>query len=266
MNNDIPQIMPGADVFYLPGSKTGVLVLHGIAASPHEVHWLGEYLHQRGLTVFGPRIVGHGANYRDLSRMRWQDWYLSALDGYKLLHATCDQVFLCGMSMGGLLSTLLALNYPVTGLILLATPFQLESENAMRMARYIRFFRRFLHMPDRSGFPDRLLEIQRSRGVPVIGRVRYDMWATQSVSELYRLMIFARQQLSELTLPTFLAYSEHDPTVPLSNLDYVRERISSAHVETLVVQEGGHILTQDHAHEKVFETVAKFILDTHHAD
>ena len=243
------------------GGKTGVLILHGIAASPHEVHWLGEYLNQHRLTVYGPRIVGHGADYRDLTRMQWQDWYLSALDGYHLLRSTCDRVFLCGMSMGGLLATLLGVNHPAAGVVLMATPFQLENERTLRMARYIRYVRRYLNMADESDFPDRLREAQKARGLPAMGRVRYDIWATQAVAELYRLMVAARDQLPQLSIPTLLVYSEHDPTVPLMNLDYARQMLNGTHLETFVVSEGGHILTQDHAHEKVFERVRHFIMD-----
>ena len=83
--------MQGAEPFYYPGGRVGCLCLHGLAASPAEVSWLGAYLAGRGLTVCGLRLAGHGADYRHLRYLRWQDWYLSALDGYRLLRAQCDQ-------------------------------------------------------------------------------------------------------------------------------------------------------------------------------
>jgi esterase/lipase len=37
-------------------------------------------------------------------RSNWQDWLLSVEDGYNLLRSCTEQVFLFGLSMGGVLS------------------------------------------------------------------------------------------------------------------------------------------------------------------
>ena len=47
--------------FCFEGSSTGVLLLHGLTATPVEVRLIGQYLHERGYTVSGPLLPGHGA-------------------------------------------------------------------------------------------------------------------------------------------------------------------------------------------------------------
>ena len=255
----IPSIMPGADAFLLDGNRTGVLLLHGITASPDEVRWLGEHLHSQWITVYGVRATGHGTDYKHLSRIRWEDWYLSALDGLHLLRQRCDKVVVGGMSMGGLLALLLSIEEPVDGVVIMATPLILPRENKMKQARWLKYFRRFLHMPDRSGFPSRLLRIQEQRGESVVGRVRYDIWATQAIGELYKLMNIVRDRLPEVTAPCLAIYSENDPTVPLDNVSFAQDRLIQTTVETLILKNSGHILTQDEDHQEVFDRVSRFV-------
>ncbi len=68
------------------------------------MRWLGEYLNQQGYTVCGMRLAGHATRLTDMVRARWRDWLLSVEDGYNLLRSCTDQVFLLGLSMGGVLS------------------------------------------------------------------------------------------------------------------------------------------------------------------
>src|SRR4030095_16396304 len=97
------QIMPGAEPYFHRGGKVGCLCLHGFTASPAEVKWFAQHLAAEGYTVYAPRLAGHGTRPQDLARTRWTDWYASASDGYHLLRQQCEKVFVCGMSMGGLL-------------------------------------------------------------------------------------------------------------------------------------------------------------------
>lgn len=238
-----------------------MLLMHGVTASPHEVRWLGEHLRDQGLTVYGARAAGHGTDYHDLRRMHWEDWYLSGLDGYHLLRERCERVVVGGLSMGGLLALLMASEVEVAGVIAMAAPLELSSERQARIARWYKHIRRFLHMPDTSGFPDRLLEIQAQDGKPVIGRVRYDIWATQAIVELYELMAMVRERLHQVTAPALLIYSEGDKTVPIDNMTYAREHLGSQSIESVTLQQSGHILTQDHDRDEVFERAARFVLN-----
>ncbi len=45
----------------------GALLIHGYTGSPPEMRLIGDYLHERGLTVLGPLLPGHGTNVADMS-------------------------------------------------------------------------------------------------------------------------------------------------------------------------------------------------------
>ena len=64
----------GAEPFFLPGGRHGVLLIHGFTGLPAELRLLGAYLNERGFTVLAIRLAGHGTTVEDLSRMEHEDW------------------------------------------------------------------------------------------------------------------------------------------------------------------------------------------------
>ena len=68
-------IIPSAEPFFFPGSKTGILLIHGFTGTPKEMRWMGEYLHQKQhLTVLGIRLSGHATQPEDMLRSSYTDW------------------------------------------------------------------------------------------------------------------------------------------------------------------------------------------------
>ena len=55
-----------------------------------------------------PLLAGHGADWRQLAKTGWTDWYAGAERAFTELYARCDQVFVAGISMGGCLAFRLA--------------------------------------------------------------------------------------------------------------------------------------------------------------
>jgi carboxylesterase len=250
--------MSGAEPYFHCGDAVGCLCLHGFMASPAEIGWLSQHLAGQGKTVFAPRLAGHGTHYREMSRVAWQDWFTSALDGYHILRQQCKQVFVVGLSMGGMLALLLAASVPVDGLAVLAAPVMFRSRR-MRLARYVRYLIPFSRQPDRSNLPQLIRDEQSRRGEPMRGRVRYDDWSTRAVSELYTLGQVVRRQLSQVTAPLLLVYSEADPTVATENAAIIAREVCSRIVERHTLRDSGHILTQHVERETVFALVADFI-------
>ena len=69
---------------------------------------MGEYLNAQGYTCLGVRLAGHATSPEDMIRSRYTDWIASVEDGYHLLRGVADQIFLVGLSMGGVLSLLMS--------------------------------------------------------------------------------------------------------------------------------------------------------------
>lgn len=254
----LPTIQAGAEAFFFRGGAVGCLCLHGFTASPAELRWMGEYLAEQGHTVYGPRLPGHATDPRDLLRLRWRDWYTAALDGWAVLRAQCEQVFVVGHSMGGLLALLLAANRPVAGAVIQAAPIQFRSR-LIRAARWLKYGLRFTDQTDTSPLAEVIRAEQQRRGEAVVGRVRYDRWASAGVEQLYALSCETRRHLPEITAPLLLIYSTADRTVPPENLDLIRLAASGASVESHLLHQSDHILPQDIERETVFALTAGFI-------
>jgi carboxylesterase len=125
----MPQTIPTAEPFFFPGkgdnARIGCLVTHGFTGAPKEMRWLGEYLNRQGYTVCGIRLAGHATRPEDMVRSRWQDWLVSVEDGFNLLRSCTDQVYLLGLSMGGILSLTAAAQFDIRGVVAMSTPYDL---------------------------------------------------------------------------------------------------------------------------------------------
>lgn len=253
-------IMSGAEPYFARGGGTGVLLLHGFTASPHEVKWLGQYLAAQKHTVYAPRIAGHGTNYRDLARTTWQDWAASALDGYYLLRQQCDRVFVAGLSMGGALALLTAAQVDVDGVIALAAPVLPFPGLSVNRLRVVKRIRPYTDQTDRSPFADYIVAQQKRLGEPEIGRVRYAMWSTAAVEQLMRLIAQVQMRLPEISAPVLAIYSKADATVLPPNLEALKAGLTgAARVNAHVLEQSSHILTQDMERETIFRLIGEFV-------
>jgi carboxylesterase len=251
--------MQGAEPYFHRGGSIGCLTLHGFTASPAEVRWLGQALAALDLTVYAPRLTGHGTTPNDLARMRWQDWYAATLDGYHILRAQCEHVFVAGLSMGGMLGLLLASEVALDGAVILSTPITFQNWQMANASR-LKYLVPYTDQGDKSDFPQRIREEQARRGEPALGRVRYDRWSTGAVGQLYALGQVVYKRLPQVCVPLLLIYSEGDVTVPHTQADIIANRVGTKSLERHTLKQSDHILTQDSEKETVFNLVGDFIV------
>jgi carboxylesterase len=258
MKTKLPTLTRGAEPFFYKAGNVGCLCLHGFTASPDEMRWFGHALAQEGITTYGPRMVGHGVDYHDMARMRWHDWYLSALDGYHLLRQHCDQVFVGGLSMGGLMTIMVASAVPVSGAIVMAAPL-INRDRMFEATHLLKYVLRYTKQPDISELPKRIQAEQARRNMPVVGRVRYLEWSTSAVAELHKAMLTACDCLPDVTAPVLAIFSKGDKTVPPANADFLQRTVGSKIVERHDLEKSDHVMTQDVEADTIFELAADFI-------
>ncbi len=106
------------DPFLLEGGPAGMLLIHGFTGSPTEMRPIGDALADRGVTVAGPLLPGHGTVPEDLARVHWRDWIDAAEEALADLQRRCTSVFVGGLSMGSLLTLHLGAGHPeLAGLV-----------------------------------------------------------------------------------------------------------------------------------------------------
>ena len=98
-------MIQGGEPFFMKGDgSSGVLLIHGFTGLPVELFLLGEHLNRAGFHILCPRLAGHGTSEEDLMHTTKDDWFNSVLDGFFILRGLCDEIYVGGNSMGGLLA------------------------------------------------------------------------------------------------------------------------------------------------------------------
>lgn len=231
-----PVVIPGAQPLFLPGDsrRPAVLLLHGFTGYPGDVRYLAGRLNEAGYAVSVPRLPGHGTNNRDFRSSDWRDWQRRAIDSYLELAGRHNRVAVGGLSMGGLLASLLAAEYPVTQLLLFAPAFR--TVNPLVPLTPILGW---VVPPFANKEPEQYDDRERQYMADEYWNWN---WPRQTAS-LYRLIRRARRRLSSITAPTYLVVSEKDETVPPSVSDLVQSSVSGEPATVLRLQNSGHVVT-----------------------
>ncbi len=223
------------------------LLIHGFTGSPHDMRFLGEHLNGLGWTVSIPRLPGHGTSGRDFMHTTRRDWLRRVIDAYADLRCSYSTVDVCGLSMGGVLAILLASHFPVRSLALAAPAVDVTSRLMWASPWIGPFIPRIEKQPDPKDLAD-----------PALSRMTREYWSAQwnrPAAELYRLMKYARRRLPKVTAPTLAIVSRMDDTVPLEAATRIERTIGAKTVQTTVLEESSHVVTNDSQREEVAELV-----------
>lgn len=116
----------GEPYFIIPEkpSKPGVVLVHGLLASPAELKDMGQRLAALGHPVLGVRLKGHGTSPWDLRERSWQDWLVSVRRGYEIMSHLTEEVLIVGFATGASLALHLAASRPpgLVGVVSVSAP------------------------------------------------------------------------------------------------------------------------------------------------
>ncbi|HHT01611.1 MAG TPA: alpha/beta fold hydrolase [Firmicutes bacterium] len=267
--------------FSFRAGKTGCLLIHGFTGTPGEMRPLGEWLVQRGYSVEGVRLAGHGTSPAHLNEKTWQDWVFSARLGYEQLAQACDTVHLIGSSMGGLVALHLAaeedrlqgtVKVPKYGcfahgaaqiqtekgggesvspaprqgkVVLLATPMQVAA--GPQVERMV--------AESKSEFLDKPYRPTRYP-FEVPG---YDCFPRLAALQLFELIRVVQQELPQVKRPTLVIQGKQDHTIDINSAEQIMAELGTEEKELLWMEESGHLLAVDVEREKVFWAIDRFL-------
>jgi carboxylesterase len=238
------QIQP----FAFDRGPIGCVLLHGFTAAPKEMRPLGDYLAARNYTVRGVRYAGHGTSPQDLARTTWRDWVASAEKAVDELRNRCTHVWSIGLSLGGLISLQLAEKHLVDGVCAIA-PAIFPPDRRMALARWLAPFLPYSHK-DLADLHD---------PIALAEHADYELFPTRSVAELNALMRHTRRRLKQIDVPLLLIFARNDRVVSLGALDYLWPRVASTDKQQIILEHGGHIVTEDYDKEIAFAAIDQFL-------
>lgn len=250
-NNELESQKHLAESFYFKGSEVAVLLVHGFTASPTETLPLGRFLHEKGFTVHGVRLAGHGTDYRELPKYTWHDWYNSVETGFIFLKDHCKTVIPIGVSMGATLCLLLIHKHPnqFTKLVMLAPIFASKSR-LMWLMPILKLFKKNLFKGEDT------VEFYKTHNL-----YSYIYYPTESIIQLTSLLNYIKKEPINVNVHTLIAYGLLDDTVSIPAIERARKQKFSAdtEIEILKLPKSAHILTVEPDSEELFQAIELFL-------
>lgn len=237
-------VIPEAEPFYYNGNRIGVLVQHGFTGTTQSMRQLGQAFAAHGYTVYGPRLKGHGTHYEDMDQTTYHDWLASAEEGYQKLRATCDDIFVAGLSMGGTIALHLALEHPeIKGIMLINAAIRMDALEEAILDTDARFL-------------DAIGSDIKKAGVVELA---YEKTPVSSVKGLLTLMENTRSRIGHITCPALILSSTEDHVVPPDNSRFIHQHLSSEDKEIVSLDHSYHVTTLDNDAEKIKQACTAFV-------
>jgi carboxylesterase len=242
-------IIPTAEPFLFPGGSTGCLLIHGFTGAPKEMRWMGEHLAKEGFSVLGVRLAGHATRPEDMARTRWQDWMASVEDGWHFLGGVSQQIFVMGLSLGGILALLFSSQHPVAGVVAMSTPYNLPDDPRLR---FIKLFS--------------LLQPRMAKGTPdwhnpeaAKDHIDYPYTPTREIAELPPLLLEMQAALPKIHVPALLMHSRQDQGVPPENMEKIYAALGTMDKQMIWLEKSGHVIVREPERLRVFCAAVDFI-------
>lgn len=241
--------------FEQAGERGAVLLVHGFTGSPHEMRPLLGPLAERGYSVLGVRLPGHGfpPGPEPIVREAWEETVDQALDGLRSRFQR-ERIAICGLSMGALLALGAARRRPddVGALVLLSPALEL-SPAASRLLAVARW------LAPLTGYriPKGVSDIRDATARQL--HPGCDPFPVSAFADFDRLRRSTPALVSGVRQPALIIHAEQDRTCRLAGAERLRREIGSAQVEMHVLRESGHVLTVDAERERVVALVVEFL-------
>jgi carboxylesterase len=241
------------ETFLWEAGSVGVFLSHGYTATTAEVRLFAKRLHEKGYSVAGPLLAGHGTRPEDLNRVTWQDWVESGEKVYQQLKSRCENVFLGGESMGGLVALYLAGRHPeVSGVMLYAPAVRLTISTVDKFKLYI-----------------------GSHFMPFAKREAMDAsdkWQgynpelpTRGILQLLHFQDAVKKMLPKITQPIILFQGRKDVTVDPQVGDIILRGVRSTVKEHHWMERSSHPILIDNELDAVTELSLRFIDNVLHS-
>ncbi|WP_138418983.1 alpha/beta hydrolase [Aquibacillus sediminis] len=223
----------------------GCLCIHGFTGGSYEVEPLAMYLKEKtDWNIVAPSLPGHGEELQ-LKSVTYEEWIATCEEELERLSRSCDQLYLIGFSMGGMIAAYLAAKYNVSKLVLLSPSRKYISVKQMAMDITTIF---------REGITGELKDdevfqryVHKKGSVPL-----------RSMVEFIKCMRFTKSSLHGVTCPVFIAQGIQDGMVPYQAARELDEEIP-AKTEVVFFYDSKHHICLGADKEIVFEKVYAFL-------
>jgi carboxylesterase len=241
-------VLPGAEAFTHVGNGTGVLLCHGFTGTPQSLRPWADYLAAAGLSVWLPRLPGHGTTWQQMAHTRWEDWYAEIDRAFDEVRTHADDVFVMGLSMGGCLALRLAeLRGPAVSGLVLVNPSVAADTRLFALAPILKFV-----VPSLKGITS---DIKKDH-VSEVGYKRIPVKAAATLPGLWRV---TEAHLGDVTQPVLVFHSTVDHVVGPASLRVLRGALPEGQLEVRECPDSYHVATLDNDAQAIFAGSLEFV-------
>ncbi|MFH0891893.1 MAG: alpha/beta fold hydrolase [Candidatus Falkowbacteria bacterium] len=231
--------------------RIGVVLAHGYLAAPFEVKHLAQYLLNKGLWVYIPRLKGHGTSPKDLINVKHEDWIDAVDEGYVLLSNYCDRVVLGGFSAGaGMILDLASRAKDIEGVFAVCPPLKLKSKGST-LAPAVCTWNDFVHWEG--------IKWKYVANNPENPHINYKHNPIAGVRELGRLMDRVEHALPKISVPALVIQSLEDPVVDYRGTMRLYLRLASEKKKYSIFRFKRHGIVNGNDVDCVFRDIWDFI-------
>lgn len=242
---------------HAPTSGTGVLLIHGLMAAPEEVRQWADFLYAKGLTVYAPRLSGHGTSAQDLSTRSYRDWLDSVDRGHAVLKTCCKKILVAGFSTGAGLALQSVILKPrdFEAVIAVSAPLRFKSFSS-RFAELLNGFN-LLCKSLGVGHWARAY-VKNNADNPHINYLQCPVSAFVQVKALMRQV---RRSLPEIEIPALVIQARRDPKVAPQSGPAIFQRLGTDKKHFAWIDFHLHGIIRGEIALDVFKEVESFLTD-----
>jgi carboxylesterase len=221
-------------------------VLHGFTGNCAGVRPVAEALHAAGFAIEMPLLPGHGTKVEDLLPTGFDDWYVAAEEALDRLQDRVDRIVVAGLSMGGALTCVLAVEHPeIAGIACVNPATQVNDEIRTTVEEMLAAGNDY---------------------IPPVGSdialegATENAYAATPVPPLLTMFDAAERfasRLDKITCPTLVLTSRQDHVVPPSDSEYLVSMVAGP-VEHVWLEQSYHVATIDVDGPEVARRIVEF--------
>ncbi len=186
--------------------KKGLLMIHGLLETPFITRDLASHFNKEGFEVRSILLPGHGTVPADLLNVSYEAWIDTVKYAIRDFQKTTDDIYLCGISTGGMLAINEAIdNDEIRGLFLLAPANQMKTG--------LKIFSPFVSLHK---YLCRIFPFLKWLGkFPENDSMKYQTCAVNGGIQLYKLTKHVNERLAQkkLKTPIWMAVTADDETL-----------------------------------------------------
>ncbi len=239
-----------------------VLGLHGFGGYAGELALPVGLLTNRGFAAYVPRLPGHGTNQDDFDLSTGNDWYTTAREAYIDLSNRYETVSVIGHSLGGTLALLLAEEFSIGKMVLLAPAIELKSW-IFPFVGILRLFKHRIPIPWKADPSVPFFDERDPDDDEFLGNEYWGCLNVKQINQLRLLQKRAHRALKDVSGELLVITGGKDLSVPQSVGELLVTR-TSAHTKVLHLPDASHLIPYDPdsaSRDKAMSSMIEFFCD-----